>query len=480
MPVETNHVEYDANASTWQRIRDAIAGQETMQRRAINYIVRPTGMTDNAEWAEYVKNTEFYDATSRTVDGLTGMPFATPPVVKVPEAMKAIREDMTMDGLSIEGFAEKLFDEVLIAGRSGVLVDHPEPDPTIRTRRDEEVNHRRPYARIYSAESIFNWAVKNVNGRPQLVQVRLLEKEPVEGKDEFDHDFQDIIRVLELEIKGKVQTYLQRVFKKNGKGNWYEPSAPITPLMNGKPLPYIPFWFVNPRDLTPSTVKPPLLGLANANIAHFKTTAKYENVLSFCGSPQPYITGYKASDGDEFSIGSSEAWTFEGSDTKLGYLTIGTEGLDALVKRLDGLENQMAMMGARMLSPDSKGVEAAETAQIHRQGEVSVLSGICNTVSKALSEVLRVMAEWHGITAASEDLTVVINTEFFQTIMTGSEAVALMALWQSGTIAYADFLTLLKRGKLVDPERTEEAIAAENQSGVIQPATRLLADPAKV
>ena len=43
--------------------------------------------------------------------------------------------------------------------------------------------------------------------------------------------------------------------------------------------------------------------------------------------------------------------------------------LKALENRLATLEAQMSVLGARMLTPEKKAAEAAETARIHRQGE---------------------------------------------------------------------------------------------------------------
>lgn len=468
MAVNTNHADYDEMTPRWKRMRDVIAGQDAMRSAASLYLRRPEGMEDE-EWASYVKAADFYDATSRTMDGLTGMAFAEAPIATIPESMKAIRDDITLDGLSIDGLAELLLEEDLAVARVGVLVDYPEADPNVRTVRQAEQANRRPYATVYLAEQIFNWRRKRINGIMQTVEVRLKETvEIVDENDEFAVTIEDRIRVLQLRLAGDAQVYVQRVFVQTAdKSGWIQESE-VTPLMGGAPLPYIPFWLINPRDLTLQVVKPPMLGLAEANITHFKNSARLENVLSFCGAPQPYITGHAADTEASYTIGSSEAWVLPEEKATVDYLMIGNDGVEPLERRLTAIEQRMAMLGARMLSPDKKGVEAAETAQIHRQGEISVVAGICNRVSEALTEILKFIAEWAGIKVAKE-LSYKIQTNFFESALTADEAVKLMSLWQQRVIAYSDLLAALKKGRIVAPERTEELIAAENQSGPIQP-----------
>lgn len=474
MAVDTQREEYADMMVEVARVRDAIAGQTAMQHNAKVYVRRPEGMGDT-EWVSYVGGTTFYDATSRTVEGLTGMAFADDPIVTVPKSLEAIRDDLTMDALSVYGFAEALFEEVLVAARAGVLVDYPKPDESVRTRRDEEAANRRPFAVLYRTEQIFYWRTARIRGRRQTVEVRLHETRDVQD-DEFEWRSIARIRVLELVEAGVAYAYRQRVFELDGTNTWKQVDA-YTPVMDGQPLAYIPFWFVNPRDLTDAMVKPPLLGLANANIAHFNTGARLDNALSFCGSPQPYITGHDAGTDESFTIGSSEAWCLPEENAKVGYLTVGTDGVSALERRLAVFEQHMAMLGARMLSPDRKGVEAAETAQIHRQGEVSVVKSACNRTSEALTEVLLFMAEWSGSPATRETVAFAIQTAFFEQPMTPAEAETLMKVWQGNVIAYADLLQAYKRGKLVGAERTEEAIAAENQSGLITPGLGSLTGP---
>jgi hypothetical protein len=496
MAVDTEHPDYRRMSPDWQRMRDVLAGQRAMREPARDYLRRPIGLTDNAEWGRYVEATPFFEATLRTQEGLTGLAFYRDPEVKVPDALQPFVDDATQDGVPLIQFTESVFEEVNGLGRVGVLVDMPERDPKIRSRRDEELAKRRPFVRYYQTEDIFNWATGKVNGAVVLTQVRLREWE-TKQLDDFTSQCRKVIRVLELVQIAEVWTYRQRVFKHNewvGDDGaaikstdaapaptattepaeaWTEES-PITPLMDGKPLDFIPFWIINPTDQSPKVKRPPMLGLANANIAHFNTSASLENALFWVGNPQPWVSGVDPTEFSALRIGSSEAWVFKDATAKVGLLSLESDKVGGLEKRLDRLEQHMAILGAKMLSADKRAAEAAETARIHRQGEVSVLAGVCGSVSRAMTDVLRVVCQWAG--TASDAAKLKVQTAFYDAAISLDDALKAVSLWQKGVISIEDLISILKKGELIDSTRTVEEIASQNQSSVIQPIMPGLTD----
>jgi hypothetical protein len=107
-----------------------------------------------------------------------------------------------------------------------------------------------------------------------------------------------------------------------------------------------------------------------------------------------------------------------------------------------------------MLANPTKGVESAETAQIHRAGENSVLASLANAASSALSQLLTWCAQWAGV---QEPATVRLNTDFMPAGMTAQELQALVAAWQASAISFDTLHDNLSRGEIstrtVDEER---------------------------
>jgi hypothetical protein len=89
----------------------------------------------------------FYNATQRTIDGLTGLLFIKPPVMEYPQAIEAQVNDVTMSGVNLHQFAEMVAEQVVMLGRAGVLVDHPPMTEALTLAQAESMG----YAALHEA-----------------------------------------------------------------------------------------------------------------------------------------------------------------------------------------------------------------------------------------------------------------------------------------------------------------------------------------
>jgi hypothetical protein len=95
----------------------------------------------------------------------------------------------------------------------------------------------------------------------------------------------------------------------------------VYPLMNGKPLDFIPFTFLSADDTTPEVDEPPLIDLVNMNLSHYRTCADLEHGAHFTGLPTPYVCGAQLENpNDKLYIGSQSAWMLKSPDAKVGFL----------------------------------------------------------------------------------------------------------------------------------------------------------------
>lgn len=459
MAIETEHSEYATHKIQWEKLRDCAAGQEAIHKKSIKYLPRLSSQT-NSEYKAYLMRALFYGATSRTIDGLSGMIFRKKPQVEIPDAMRDMVEDVTLDGTNLMGFAEAVIDDDITVGRAGILVDHPAmlADTTLA---QAEASNIRPFLKHYTAENIFNWKTEGRNNAQVLTQVRLWEFTEQQGKDEFDIKTQKQIRILDFNDDGQ---YRQRIFIKNDRDEWIQEGDDIVPIKNGKPLNIIPFFFVGVKNGSPSIEKPPLIDLANVNLSHFTSTADLEHGAHFTGLPTAIITGHTEEDvdkGDEYRIGAATAWIFPNPETQVSYLEFEGQGLGALEQRVLKKEEYMAFLGARMLTPEKKAAEASETAQIHRAGETSVLSSLAQSAAQSIENALKFMAEWAGFNG---DVKFTLNNDFLAVPMSAQDLLALIQVWQSGGMAFDDLLVNLKRGEIIQQDRSGDDIRAENET----------------
>lgn len=446
MPVDTKHPEYELFASDWKRCRDAVAGERVVKAAGEAYLPKLAGQNDK-DYKAYLNRALYYEASGKTISGLTGMIFRKPPV-REDGGMTDFVEDVTTDGMNLDDFAKGLVSDVLTTARAGILIDYTKLDTPPRTKAEAVAAGARSFFRHYLAESIIYWSEN---------QIRLAEKYKLEKQDdEFEHKQGDQIRVLEV-VEGR---YQQRIFRKKknivtGKMEWEQVEL-IIPLARGKSLNFIPFVFVGVEGYQGEVEVPPLLGLANVNLSHYRNSADLEHGAHYTGLPQPWVSGINEVDDQgnkqTLKIGSSSAWAFKNPDAKAQYLEFEGKGLDTLVDMMKAKEEKMAALGAQMLTPSARRNEAAETAEIRHMGENSILASLSQTISKALNAALEIAGLWEGKTPA----TIELNTDFMAKSMTPQMLTALVNTWQSGGISDQTLFDNLKKGEIIDSEKTFE------------------------
>lgn len=453
--VASKHSQYDSYATKWKRCRDVVSGQDAVHAGEIAYLPMLKEQ-DRTEYLAYVKRTPFYNASWRTLAGFVGMLFRKPPILEVPKKVEKLLEDVTMSGTSFQSFAQDCALEDLEVSRLGILVDHPlqvqnADGSPVSVAKAEELGLR-PSMQQYKAESIINWKYEFRNNRNTLVQVRLLEEHSV-PKNEFENETEVRVKVLDL-IENE---YRIRVFKEDDEE---QIGDDIYPIMNGKRLNFIPFYFIGPDGTEGTLDDPIMIDLIDLNLAHYRVSADYEHGCHMTGLPTPVVSGYATEFDREgkaipakFYIGSTVAWVFPDPNASASFLEFTGQGLTALENNLARKENQMAAIGARMLAPEKSGVEAAQTLAMRHSGEHSILSAIAISVSQGLTKALKTFAEWAG---ENGEVKFEINRDFIPVIADSALLTQLMALVQGGHMDEESLFDWLKRADLIKPEMTFE------------------------
>lgn len=450
MPVDTTHREHDAHVEKWQRCRDVVAGGDDVKERGTAYLPKLGGQNDG-EYGAYRARALFFGAAGRTVQGLEGALFRKDPDVDVPESHEELLESVTMDGLDATEFSRRAAREVLTTGRLGILVDMP-----------SDAEGAPPYLAPYAAEKIINWRTATVGADSVLTRVVLEETVWVEDPaDEWALKDEKRWRALEIEDGW----YVVRLYKRGQESTGFvQVGEDVVPRRAGARLDRIPFYFVNANNLSVQIGKPPLLDLVDVNLSHYRTSADLEHGAHFTALPTAWVAGFPAD--STLRIGSSTAWVTTETNAKAGFLEYTGQGLSALVDLKDSKEAQMAVLGARMLEPQKRAVEAAETHEIRQAGEHSALAAIGRSVGLGIERALRKAVWWAGGSDADVEKTAFsLNDDFVAAHMDPRELESLMKAWQGGGMSLDTFLWNLKRGEVLPPDRTvddeKELIEAE-------------------
>ena len=464
--VRATHPDYDRLAPYWDDCRTAASGQRAMHKAGTRYLDRLVEESD-AQFTARVKRSNFFNGTWRTIAGLKGMAFRVDPTAELPAGIETLASDITLSGVDLNAFASNVVEEVLEVGRVGILVEHPQRPDNVEaiTLALAETMGLRPTLQFYQAEAIRNWRYTRVNNAWVLAMVTLCESHPT-NEDEFGHDCEDRYRVLDLDGGGY---YRQRVYRITSDGKDELVEGPTYPLMNNKPIPYVPFITVGATGRGDAIDEPPLIDLVDANIALYQVNSDRRHGLHFTGLPTAVVSGYiPENENAKLHVGSTAAWIFPDPNAKASYLEFTGQGLGASKDMSLELKQEMAMLGARMLADESRtGSETLGGTQIKHQGENSMLGEIAGHVSGAMEWALGVFGQWAGQTGK---VMFQINRQFLPVPMGPQELTALVAAWQSGAVSEQELFAKLQQGEVIDSGKAFDDHQAEVEITAPEPA----------
>ena len=419
----------------WQRVRDAIAGEDVVKERAEYYLPRPEGQTD-LHYQAYLKRSVYYPVAERTLRMLIGMVLRMDPMVELPPRIGDMMDMATIEDNSLTVLTEEVLREVLSVGRFGLLLDvGGEGMPVFST---------------YHAEDIEDWKQeRDVNGRKKLTMVLLREV----VRDAFSED----TTYLELSFDDDGR-YVARRYEMEGEtlqdmrdtATLLEERYPSVPTGDIESL---PFMFIGPYDLRPPPPKPPFLDLADMSYAHFRNSADYEQALFLTAQPTPYIAGPTDSKSRPGTIGSATIWHLP-ENTTVGYLEFKGPGLAAQRIAMQDKEDRMATLGARMINDGMNRNEATDTARMRGRAELSLLASAVSMSESAIYKMLRMAAEWRS--ANPEDVKYSLNRDYVDTRMDSAAMKELVQAWVMDAISYDTLFDALKKGEVIPPSRRLE------------------------
>lgn len=453
MNLDALHREYVLMSPLWAKMRDVLGGEDAVKAKGTTYLPQPSGQ-DEQDYLAYKNRAMFYDATERTLDGYVGLVFRKKPALSDDaKLMTDYEKDITTTGMSLDDFARVVTKETLSTGKAGILVEYPVVEGT-RTISDMEKDGLRPYLTMYVAENIVDWRETRVKGRKVLSFLKLHEivERPL-ASDMFETELVEQYRVFYLDKEGNC---IYELWQKGDRG-WEKLNIEDPYLViDDERIDFIPFIFTTPLATEAATHKPPLYGLASANIHHYQVTADRIHAVHWADNPTPVIMGnILGEQGEEvktLKLGSATAINLQ-ADGDAKFLEIEGNGLRPTKELLDDISQYMAILGSKILASDQAAAEAAETAAIHRAGEHSVLASIANAVANSITQALNLFLKFAGSVGT---VTYRLNTDFYPSPMSSQDLIALVGALQAKSISDVEFYEALIAGELIRPDKTFE------------------------
>jgi len=481
--VSATTLAYREMQKLWVKPRALMGGTAAMRAATTTYLPKEAGESQ-AEYENRVARSFLFNAFKKTISNVTSKVFSRPMVLNddVPEMIKGRgetrnkpyvggwAENIDLAGRNIDVFAADVFSDGVQTGISHILVDMQAPMRLVDangverlpTLAEERQANRRPYFVHVKAENLIGWRSENISGREVLTQIRI--KECVSVPDgEFGEVLVDRVRVLEPNR--------YRVYQKKSEGIQWEiiEEGPVT-------LGFIPLATFYAKRTGFMTAEPPLIDLADLNIAHWQSSSDQRHILHFARVPILFGAGLDTDNGLT-EIGSNRMLTAQDAGASLQVVEHTGAAIAAGRQDLLDLEDKMRMMGLEIMTPRSGDVTATassiDAAEAH-----STVKQMALAFQDAVEQALGFMANWAG-KAGDAGGSVTVNTDFGISLMNASDIDQLIKAKAMGDISRETFWDELKRrGFLQDDfDPDEETIRLEDEMATsIETAQSMMAN----
>jgi hypothetical protein len=460
--VDMHHPDYDEHIGDWRMMRDAIAGDRAVKGKNKDYLPIPDGFTMQSDggkkmYDDYRDRAQFPRVVEPTLRGMLGVIHRKEADIKMPKAMEYLWEKATKDGLPLEGFHRRITRELLATGRYGVFVD-------MASTGDGD-----PYLCGYDAEHLINWSefgdfyvldeTRDVrDGFAWIERKKFRVLEMVATNPDDDATDPDVERSYKVQVyDGQLDSANAKVFEPTvrGGGNWDE----------------IPFVVIGCTDVMIPIDQIPLLGVAQAAFATYRLDADYRHQLYMSGQETLAITKIRAEDRPRV-VGAGVILTLPDGATA-EYVSPSCSGIDAHKAAIDDELAKAAQFGAKLFSAsEGKQAESGDALKVRFAGQTATLTSIAIASAMGLERALKKVAKFMGLDP--DDVVVTPNLSFVDSVLTGSDALNLVKIWQASVISKQTLYEALQRGEIASSERSFEDEQALIEDEVPPPTTGLM------
>lgn len=393
MGVTAQNEQYVAMADDWRMMEDALVGPRAIKGATTVYLPKTSGMieaeslagTDNSPitpddarklYIAYCDRADYPMWVKDSLRTMIGLVSRQEPEIVLPGRMAMIEEEATADGFGLNQLFLRVVSALLTKGRKPLLVEFDDRGA--------------PYIATYTAETAPNWRTSNLGGRQDLTLVVLKESRLKDDSDEFDPQYEDVYRVLDL-VDGR---YRVRVMKNNDEMVEDEAFPGLQGGTQARGLPFIPLVFAGSTDNSVDVDEIPLLTMAKTAIKYYQLSADYYQALHYTAHPQPVISGIGP--GEDLRVtGPMAAWTLENPQAKAMYLEFTGQGVEATRKAMEAQRNAAMEAGAKVI--DTGAEESGEARKARQHDQHSSLYSACVEAAEAIEQCLKYAATWMGV-----------------------------------------------------------------------------------
>jgi len=452
--IDVKSIQYqDMEKKYWLMTRPLRGGSSAMRENRTLLLPKEKFESDEA-YNNRLKRTWLYDGYNQAVRAAVSKPFSSQVTVigDLPDSLAMIPQNVDRQGTNLTDFARKFYDAMIDDGVAHILAMYP-PVPDNATAADEINLDIRPYFRLVRAQDMIGWRTDtDLGGREYLSQIRIAETSVVPSGQWSDAKLDRVYVVR--------PGYMASYFKSGDRGYMLEWESEN--VSTGIPL--VTAYSNRTGYLTGS---PPLLGVAESNVAHWQSASDQANILRMSRFAILYAKGFSDEElSAGLDIGPKTLVASRNPESDLRYVEVTGAALDAGHVDIKDKEEQMIIGGLQPFVTRSGNVTATEQMISQDKSQNDILAWI-QTCEMALELAFRYAAEWVG-TELPEDFKVDIYSDFGVASASGEEIKSLILARQSRLISRETFLREVRRrgflAENTDIDTEAEALDAEGPS----------------
>jgi len=362
--------------------------------------------------------------------------------------------DVTGDGTTLNEYARRQLITAILYGHSSSIVDFA-ASATPRNLAEERAMARKPYLVPIHPRQILGWRTSNDSWSSELSQVRIRET-VVLPAGKYGEEITDQIRVLEP-----------------GRYELWRPNTPRTNLPTGIQLPGPTAWEIYETDTTSLdhiplvTVysnrlgnllsRPPLLEVAQLNIAYAQRFCDYHHSIHVGASPILVLRGFDPDSDSTLGLSVNSALLLP-PDGGAEYVEPTSDAFDAQLKCLAALEDQISRLGINTLTQQNLTNTTAESKRMDRIDSDSIMAVIAGDLERSITEIFALASAYTGI----EPPVVSIPRDYENRLLDGNQVTAYLQLFMQKAISHRTLITILKDGEVLpanlDPDKEISAV----------------------
>lgn len=425
MSIESKHPEYDNHKEDWNDIRTFYAGPRKVREAGEKYLPATEGMRLDglgakdpglAAYNAYKRRARVPDYIKEAVEALVGLLHQKNAIIELPPQLEYLRTKASASGENLDSLYRRVSVEQITTGRLGLLADLP---ATV-----SQTSHT-PYIALYTAESITNWdnssETDDVIGPLNFV---VLDESGRERVDIFNWKDVKRYRVLELsKVEGEEKAVYKVGIFSDANGLTYSPESMSTPMLRGDKLDFIPFVFINTKDLLPDPDEAPLKGLLELCIGIYQAEADYRQSLYMQGQDTLVVIGGVrnptgvAGEPEAIRTGAGSRIDVDtGGDAK--YIGVSADGLAEQRTAIESDRKRAEIKSGELIQNNGSQMESGQALNTRFNAQTATLNQLAWTAANGLENALRGIARWMG--ADENKVKVTPNTEFINFALDGA------------------------------------------------------------